>query len=119
MVEDGVTGFLFTDAVGLEAKVTRLVEDPELHRQMGLAGEARVRSCQPEQEVDEYLAQCCAATKALAISLGQEEHRRVGLVVPAEAGTQNGLPWIPAFTGKTRVILLGALGKSSLAWSPS
>ena len=33
------------------------------------------------------------------------------LVVPAEAGTQNGLSWIPAFAGKTRVILLEALIK--------
>ena len=33
----------------------------------------------------------------------------MSLVVPAEAGTQSGLAWIPAFAGKTRVILLEAL----------
>ena len=49
--------------------------------------------------------------RALAASLGQEEHRRMGLVVPVEAGTQDGLPWIPAVAGKTRVILLEALSQ--------
>ena len=32
-------------------------------------------------------------------------------VVPAEAGTQKSIPWIPAFAGKTHVILLEALRK--------
>ena len=64
LVEDGVTGFLFTDPAGLEAKATRLVEDPELRRQMGLAGQDRVRaSFQPEQEAEGYLAQYRAATQ--------------------------------------------------------
>jgi len=64
LVEDGVTGFLFTDPAGLEAKATRLVEDPELRRQMGLAGQARVRaSFQLEKEVEGYLAQYRAACK--------------------------------------------------------
>ena len=64
LVEDGVTGLLFTDHAGLEAKATRLVEDPELRRQMGLAGQDRVRaSFQPEQEAEGYLAQYRAATQ--------------------------------------------------------
>ncbi|MCH8350942.1 MAG: glycosyltransferase [Chloroflexi bacterium] len=64
LVEDGVTGFLFTDPAGLEAKATRLVEDPELRRRMGLAGQDRVRDLfQPEQEVEGYLAQYRAASK--------------------------------------------------------
>ncbi|MCI0894382.1 MAG: glycosyltransferase family 4 protein [Chloroflexi bacterium] len=64
LVEDGVTGFLFTDPAGLEAKATRLVEDPELRRRMGLAGQDRVRDLfQPDQEVEGYLAQYRAASK--------------------------------------------------------
>ena len=64
LVEDGVTGFLFTDPSGLEAKATWLVEDPELRRRMGLAGQDRVRDLfQPDQEVEGYLAQYRAASK--------------------------------------------------------
>ena len=33
----------------------------------------------------------------------------MSLVVPAEVGAQNGVAWIPAFAGKTRVIQLKAL----------
>ena len=63
LVEDGVTGFLFSDPAELEAKATRLVEDPELRRQMGLAGQARVRELyQFEKEAEGYLAQYRAAS---------------------------------------------------------
>ena len=64
LVEDGVTGFIFTDPASLEAKAIRLVENPELRRQMGLAGQARVRALfQPEQEAEGYLAQYRAVSK--------------------------------------------------------
>ncbi|MFQ5897996.1 MAG: glycosyltransferase [Candidatus Methylomirabilia bacterium] len=58
LVEDGVTGFLFTGAEELEAKAGRLVEDPELRRRMGLTGQGRVRALfQLEREVEGYCGQ--------------------------------------------------------------
>ncbi len=58
LIEDGVTGFLFKSPEEFEAKAARLVEDPELRRQLGSAGQRRVReSYPPEREVAGYLAQ--------------------------------------------------------------
>lgn len=43
-VEDGVTGFLVRDEVGLLERCQQLIDDPALRRRMGEAGRARVRS---------------------------------------------------------------------------
>jgi len=58
LVEDGVTGFLFTGPEEFEAKATRLLEDPELRRRLGLAGQSQVLALYPpEREAESYLAQ--------------------------------------------------------------
>ena len=64
LVEDRVTGFLFADPEGLEARSAQLVEDPELRQMIGLSGQARVRALFPlEREVEGYLEQYHAASK--------------------------------------------------------
>jgi glycosyltransferase involved in cell wall biosynthesis len=58
LVEDGVTGFLFGGPGEFEAKAVRLIEDPELRRRLGLAGQRRIRELYPpEREVRGYLAE--------------------------------------------------------------
>jgi glycosyltransferase involved in cell wall biosynthesis len=58
LVEDGVTGFLFAGPEEFEAKAARLVEDPRLRREMGLAGQSRVQTLYPPaREAEGYLAQ--------------------------------------------------------------
>ncbi len=65
LVEDGVTGFLFTDPEDLEAKAAQLVEDPELRQKIGLTGQVRIRArFQLQQEVDGYIKQYHAAPKS-------------------------------------------------------
>jgi len=57
LVEDGVSGFLFSGPEEFEAKAARLVEEPALQRRMGLAGQARVLVLYPpEREIESYLA---------------------------------------------------------------
>ncbi|MGH7262415.1 MAG: glycosyltransferase [Candidatus Rokuibacteriota bacterium] len=58
LVEDGVTGFLFSGPDEFEAKATRLLGDPGLRRGLGLMGQTRVRALYPrERELEGYLAQ--------------------------------------------------------------
>ncbi|MBI4241813.1 MAG: glycosyltransferase family 4 protein [Candidatus Rokubacteria bacterium] len=58
LIEDGVTGFLFAGPEEFEAKAARLAEDPALRRQLGLAGQSRVRALYPPaREAESYLAQ--------------------------------------------------------------
>ena len=58
LVEDGVSGFLFTEPEEFEAKAARLVEDPALRRRMGLTAQSRVLALYPpEREIEGYLAQ--------------------------------------------------------------
>lgn len=58
LIDDGVTGFLFTGSEEFVAKAARLVEDPELRRRLGLTGQTRVHALYPpEKEVEGYLAQ--------------------------------------------------------------
>jgi glycosyltransferase involved in cell wall biosynthesis len=56
LVEDGVTGLLFSDARGLAAQAARLVADPGLRARLGRAGRALVERQYPvASEVDGYL----------------------------------------------------------------
>lgn len=65
LVEEGVTGFLFTGPEEFEAKATRLLGDPGLRRRLGLTGQTRVRALYPpEREVEGYLAQYVRLTPA-------------------------------------------------------
>ena len=65
LVEDGVTGFLFADPEALEAKASRLVEDPELRQKLGLNGRVKVRALfQLQREVDGYLEQYHVASES-------------------------------------------------------
>lgn len=58
LVQDGVTGFLFTGPEEFEAKAARLLADPGLRRWLGLMGQTRVRALYPrERELEGYLAQ--------------------------------------------------------------
>lgn len=58
LVEDGVTGFLFSGPEEFEAKAARLLGDPGLRRWLGLMGQTRVRSLYSrERELEGYLAQ--------------------------------------------------------------
>lgn len=57
LVEDGVTGFLFSTPEQLAAKADRLLGDPDLRRRLGEAGRERVHSrFSPARELDGYLA---------------------------------------------------------------
>ena len=58
LVEDGVTGFLFSGPEEFEAKAIRLLGDPGLRRRLGLMGQTRVRARYTrEREVEGYLTQ--------------------------------------------------------------
>jgi glycosyltransferase involved in cell wall biosynthesis len=58
LVEDGVTGFLFTGPEEFEAKAALLVGDPALRQRMGLAAQSRVQALYPpRREAESYLAQ--------------------------------------------------------------
>ncbi len=57
LVEDGVTGFVFSSAGEFVDKTRRLLADPELRRRLGAAGRQRVtRLFGPEREIEGYLA---------------------------------------------------------------
>ena len=65
LVDDGVTGLLFSDCTDLEAKAARLVEDSELRQNMGLQGQIKVRELfQLQREVEGYFMQYQAASKS-------------------------------------------------------
>lgn len=57
LVEDGVTGLLFSDARQFEAAAARLADDPGLRARLGVAARARVAArYPPAREIDGYLA---------------------------------------------------------------
>jgi glycosyltransferase involved in cell wall biosynthesis len=57
LVEDGITGLLFRTEEELEAGARRLVDQPDLRRQLGHAGREKIlRLYPPEREIDDYLA---------------------------------------------------------------
>ncbi len=57
LVEDGVTGFLFGNESEFERCAARLVDDPDLRRQLGEAGRAALeRLYPPGREIDGYEA---------------------------------------------------------------
>jgi len=56
LIEDGVTGLLFSDEDELEARAERLLADPALRARLGAAGRARVAALYPpELEISGYL----------------------------------------------------------------
>ncbi len=58
LVEDGVTGFLFSGPEEFETKAARLLGDPGLRQSLGLMAQTRVRALYPrERELEGYLAQ--------------------------------------------------------------
>jgi glycosyltransferase involved in cell wall biosynthesis len=76
LVEDGVSGFLFTGLEEFEAKAARLVEDPALRRRLGLAGQSRILALYPpEREIESYLVQYRRMVRA---SSGGDVLRRGG-----------------------------------------
>jgi glycosyltransferase involved in cell wall biosynthesis len=57
VVEDAVTGFLFSSAEELAAKADRLLRDPDLRARLGMAGRERVSArFGADRETDGYLA---------------------------------------------------------------
>jgi glycosyltransferase involved in cell wall biosynthesis len=57
VIEDGVTGLLFRDAIDFEACAAQLVLDPELRARLGTAGRTLMeRRYPPEHEIEGYLA---------------------------------------------------------------
>ena len=66
LVEDGVTGFLFSSAEELTTKADRLLKDPDLRARVGEAGRERVNSrFSPDREIDGYLAAYARLAPAL------------------------------------------------------
>jgi glycosyltransferase involved in cell wall biosynthesis len=56
LVEDGVTGLLFSSDEELESQAERLAVDPALRARLGAAGRARVRALYPpEREISGYV----------------------------------------------------------------
>jgi glycosyltransferase involved in cell wall biosynthesis len=56
LVEDGATGFLFTDEASFEARAGQLAGDPALRTRLGAAGRQRVAALYPpEREIEGYL----------------------------------------------------------------
>ncbi len=65
LVEDGVTGFLFSAPEEFETKASRLLGDPGLRRSLGLRAQMRVRSLYAlERELEGYVAQYCRLAAA-------------------------------------------------------
>jgi glycosyltransferase involved in cell wall biosynthesis len=57
LIEPGVTGLLFRDAVELEAGAERLARDPALRARLGRAGRERVQALYPPaREIEAYLS---------------------------------------------------------------
>jgi len=54
LVEDGVTGLLFSDPVEFAGKVERLLGDSALRRSLGEAGRARAERFGRQEEIDSY-----------------------------------------------------------------
>lgn len=72
LVEDGVTGLLFSGPEEFESKTIRLLEDPGLRRRLGLAGQSRVRALfPPEKELEGYLAQYLRLVPAIPTVRGR------------------------------------------------
>jgi glycosyltransferase involved in cell wall biosynthesis len=56
LIEDGVTGVLFTDEAAFEARAAELAGDPAQRARLGAAGRQRVTALYPpEREIDGYL----------------------------------------------------------------
>jgi glycosyltransferase involved in cell wall biosynthesis len=56
LIEDGVTGLLFTDEATFEARAGELAADPALRARLGAAGRQRITTLYPpEREIDGYL----------------------------------------------------------------
>jgi glycosyltransferase involved in cell wall biosynthesis len=65
LVEDGVTGLLFSSAEELTAKADRLLKDPDLRARLGEAGRERVKArFGADREIDGYLAAYARLTPA-------------------------------------------------------
>lgn len=65
LVEDGVTGLLFSSAEEMTAKADRLLKDSDLRARLGEAGRERVHSrFSPDREIDGYLAAYARLTPA-------------------------------------------------------
>jgi len=55
LIEEGVTGLLFSDATELTAQAERLLEDGELRARLGAEGHSRAVAFRPEAEIDGYV----------------------------------------------------------------
>ena len=55
LIEEGVTGLLFSDATELAAQAERLLEDGELRARLGAEGHSRAVGFRPEAEIDGYV----------------------------------------------------------------
>ena len=55
LIEDGVTGLLFSDATELAAQAERLLADAELRARLGAEGRSRAAGFRPETEIDAYV----------------------------------------------------------------
>ncbi len=55
LIEDGVTGLLFSDASELASQAVRLLDDVELRARLGAEGQSRAAGFRPEAEIDGYV----------------------------------------------------------------
>jgi glycosyltransferase involved in cell wall biosynthesis len=55
LIEDGLTGLLFSDATELAAQAERLLADAELRARLGAEGRSRAAGFRPEIEIDGYV----------------------------------------------------------------
>jgi glycosyltransferase involved in cell wall biosynthesis len=55
LIEDGVTGLLFSDATEMAAQAERLLADGELRARLGAEGRSRTVGFRPEAEIDGYV----------------------------------------------------------------
>src|SRR3984893_2925678 len=55
LIEDGVTGLLFSDATELAAQAERLLAAAELRARLGAEGRSRAAGFRPETEIDAYV----------------------------------------------------------------
>src|SRR2546422_5134181 len=55
LIEDGVTGLLFSDATELAAQAERLLVDGELRARLGAEGRSRAVGFRPQAEIDGYV----------------------------------------------------------------
>jgi len=55
LIEDGVSGLLFSDATELAGQAERLLVDGELRARLGAAGRLRAVAFRPEAEIDGYV----------------------------------------------------------------